>query len=121
MDIRTLWRDIRFLKLLAQLIFIVVLVVVRRLSRPLRSENSREGYATAWRQLRLGILANPRLASLLVVAVVLPVVIACFTGWKVWLNARVPFTWDVRLALWDRQLHGGRLPSDWLLTAANTP
>jgi general L-amino acid transport system permease protein len=28
MDIRTLWRDIRFLKLLAQLIFIVVLVVV---------------------------------------------------------------------------------------------
>lgn len=86
------------------------LVVRERFAADLKPASAGEAYPVAWRRARAGTLANERLAAYAVVLVVLPLVVACYTGWKTWLGTVVPFTWDETLMRADRAIHLGRDP-----------
>ena len=102
-------------------VVITGLVVMTRMRRELRSLPASPGYARAWRILRESSLHNDRLVPFAIISIVLPVMAACFTGWKVWLNAELPFSWDASLARWDVVIHGGRPPSDYLHPLVEIP
>lgn len=74
-------------------------------------------YADAWRAARRGLLTDERFSAYVVVVATMPLYVACYTGWKMWLNATLPFTWDATFATWDRVLHGGRQPWEWVAFA----
>jgi hypothetical protein len=94
-------------------------VVFERL-RARRDLPPRDAYCIAWRRLRARHLSDARVASYVVACVLIPLVVACFTGWKVWLNRTLPFAWDTSLAAVDYKLHGGHYPWELLQPFASS-
>lgn len=86
-------------------------VVVRhRFAADLKPQGARAAYPVAWRRAREATFTNERLAAYAVMLIVLPTVVACYTGWKTWLAATLPFRWDPTLMRLDRALHFGTDP-----------
>lgn len=83
------------------------LLVRERMRGATRALPAPQGYRVAWRSVRTRRLA---IGQYLHIAAVFPLYVACFTAWKCWLDERIPFTWDARLAELGRLLHGGRYP-----------
>jgi hypothetical protein len=65
-------------------------------------------------EIRSNILAPERLMAALPVFLLLPVFMSAFSSFKALIPAIQPFAWDVTFAEWDRVLHFGRHPWEWL-------
>jgi PAP2 superfamily protein len=66
------------------------------------------------RRLATRILTMRRICTALPVLLLLPVFAETFTYLKMQIPHMVPFAWDPVFANWDRVLHGGREPWEWL-------
>lgn len=64
--------------------------------------------------LRSTALAPERLLAALPIFLVLPVFMSMFSSFKVLIPTIQPFAWDATFAEWDRVLHFGRHPWEWL-------
>jgi membrane-associated phospholipid phosphatase len=106
--------SLSYIQILVTSIAVVVGLVVYERVRIHRELAAGEGYTQAWRRLRTGRLSDRRVASYAVACLLIPFVVSCFTGWKVWLNRTLPFAWDGSLAALDRSLHGGHAPWELL-------
>jgi hypothetical protein len=67
-----------------------------------------------WVHFRREYLGARRLTSVLIAWAFLSVYIALFGHWKADIGTSVAFTWDERFMQWDRALHFGRHPWEWL-------
>jgi PAP2 superfamily len=65
-------------------------------------------------QLTSRFLTAERIAAALPVLLLYPMFISAFVELKASIPAIQPFAWDAQLAAWDRVLHGGRQPWEWL-------
>jgi PAP2 superfamily protein len=106
--------DLSYAQLAITSVAIIVGLVIYERVRTRRELSPAKGYRQAWLRLRAGRLNNARLASYTLVCVLMPLVVASYTGWKVWLNVAAPFVWDSSLGALDRALHGGRNPWELL-------
>ncbi len=70
---------------------------------------------------RRRILAPERVIGAALVLLSLPVFMSAFSGVKMSIPAFRPFTWDPTLATWDRVLHLGRHPWEWLHPLTGSP
>lgn len=66
-------------------------------------------------------LTRARLLHALPVLMLFPIFAASFTIFKASIPIIHPYSWDVRLARWDRALHGGTQPWIWLQPIAGHP
>lgn len=62
-----------------------------------------------------------RILNALPVLVLVPVFASSFSIFKSAITVLHPFAWDVQLAEWDRMLHGGVHPWEWLHYLLGTP
>ena len=95
-----------------------------------RDVAGKEGWRLAWRQFVAG-RGNPRVLLGVVLAVLLTASVAVLhDGFKNLLTLGRYHSWDVQFAAWDRTLHGGRYPHEylaaiwtrpWLLSLATAP
>ncbi|HTO81700.1 MAG TPA: phosphatase PAP2 family protein [Methylomirabilota bacterium] len=63
-----------------------------------------------WTEMTGRMLPVERLAQALLLLAIFPVFAATFSYFKIAIPAFNPFSWDIRLADWDRSLHGGLDP-----------
>jgi hypothetical protein len=108
-----------YIQLAITTVAIILGLLIHERVRDGRELSPREGYRRAWRRLRSSRLSDARLASYVVVCGLMPLLVACYTGWKVWLNVSVPFAWDESLATLDRAIHGARYPWEMLQPLLN--
>ncbi len=66
------------------------------------------------KQLTSQFVTAERLAAVLPVLLLFPLFISTFGVFKGLITAIQPFAWDARFAEWDRVLHGGYQPWEWL-------
>jgi hypothetical protein len=64
--------------------------------------------------LRSNYLNSQRVLQALPVLIFFPIFISAVTSFKIMLPDINPFSWDQTLAEWDRILHGGIMPWQWL-------
>lgn len=81
------------------------LLLVRRPARPL--EALRDDLRHHLRPVERLLLAVPVIA-------LVALFMSAFSSWKVMLPELAPFAWDARFERWDRALHGGVAPWQWL-------
>src|SRR5262245_57568805 len=74
-----------------------------------------------WGDLRSRYLTAPRVTGFLVVFLCLPLFMNTFGSYKQAIPRLVPFCWDVRFSEWDRGLHGGTDPWQWLQPLVGQP
>ncbi len=67
-----------------------------------------------WTQVRARYLTAARLAPAVPVILFMPIFLSAFTGFKVMIPLINPYSWDPTFAEWDRLLHGGIHPWEWL-------
>lgn len=67
------------------------------------------------------LLTPERLVGALIVLALLPSFVSVFSGIKMTIPAFQPFTWDPFFELWDRRLHLGRHPWEWLQPLLGRP
>jgi hypothetical protein len=67
-----------------------------------------------WVGFRREYLSSRRLTSVVLAWLLLSVLMTVFMHWKADLGTRIPFSWDERFMRWDRTLHFGRHPWEWL-------
>jgi hypothetical protein len=72
-------------------------------------------------QLREKLLSPKRIGNAIPVLIMVPVAMSSFTWLKVMIPIVNPFTWDIRLAEWDRALHGGFYPWQLLQPLLGVP
>ncbi len=68
----------------------------------------------AVQEIRHNCLQRERLVNALPVVLLLPVFMSSFTSFKIMLPEINPFSWDELFAAWDRQIHAGSQPWQWL-------
>jgi hypothetical protein len=71
--------------------------------------------------LKTRIITAERIAFALPVLIILPLMISSSSFLKIAIPAIVPFSWDPAFADWDRLLHGGQQPWQWLQPLLGTP
>jgi len=69
-----------------------------------------DGWRENWRRFRTRYLTVPALIRALVAGSAMCVVINVYGSWKRIIPRIAPFTWDARLAEWDRAIHFGHDP-----------
>jgi PAP2 superfamily protein len=79
------------------------------------------GWRVAWHGARRGAINNDRLGGLVLVAALTPLLMNTFGAWKSSIPAMVPFQFDPLLAAFDRSLHFGRDPWQWLQPILGRP
>jgi hypothetical protein len=94
---------------LAYVIWVVAVVRPPRLARYLHTE------------LRSRFLTAERIAAALPVLLLYPIFVSAFMVLKGSIPAIHPFDWDPQFAAWDRALHGGRHPWEWLQPVLGHP
>ncbi len=67
-----------------------------------------------WHNLKRDVLIPERLAIALPILLLLPPFFSAFSSLKSMIPLIHPFSWDPQLAEWDRLLHFGRHPYEWL-------
>lgn len=67
-----------------------------------------------WRGFGREYLTRQRLASVLLAWAALTLLTPLFLHWKADIGSVVPFMWDERFMRWDRAVHLGRHPWEWL-------
>jgi hypothetical protein len=87
---------------LAYVIWTIAVIRPPRLVRHLHTE------------LRSRFLTAERIAAALPVLLLYPIFVSAFMVLKGSIPAIHPFDWDPQFAAWDRVLHGGRHPWEWL-------
>ena len=78
----------------------------------------------AWylhQQIKSQFLTTERIAAVIPVLLLYPVFISTFGVFKASITAIQPFAWDAQLAEWDRVLHGGYQPWEWLQPLVGHP
>jgi hypothetical protein len=108
---RFLWFHAGILGLLTLCYVMWVMAVVRppRLASYLHTE------------LRTRFLTAERIAAVLPVLLLYPAFVSAFTVLKASIPAIHPFDWDPQFAAWDKALHGGRHPWEWLQPVLGHP
>jgi PAP2 superfamily len=100
--------------------FVVALAVVHVI-HVLVIRRPRHVFRTVFADLRDSWFTPERLAKALPVLVLFPVFISAFGSFKSAIPAIQPFVWDAQFAAWDKWLHGGRYPFEWLLPVIGHP
>jgi hypothetical protein len=77
--------------------------------------------AETWRGFGREYLTAQRLTSVLLAWAALTLLTPLFLHWKADIGAVVPFVWDERFLRWDRALHFGRHPWEWLQSWLGRP
>lgn len=67
------------------------------------------------------LLTPERIVGATIVLVLLPSFVSVFSGIKMTIPAFQPFSWDPFFELWDRRLHLGRHPWEWLQPVLGRP
>ena len=79
------------------------------------------GYRIAWRELRWRVASPAWIASVFMLAIVLPLSLAVFSATKRAIPAIQPFAWDVVLERASLTIHGGRHAWQWLQPIVGHP
>lgn len=74
----------------------------------------RPGDPATWRRLSRRWLGARRIVGALIVLATLPVLLDVLAGYRLALTDVKPFTYDEMFMVWDRWLHFGRHPWEWL-------
>ncbi len=98
----------KFLLIVAFLVFCLYLAYLALVVRPARV------FVFAFEQLRTVFCSWERWAYALPIIVLLPPFFATFTAIKTMIPVAQPFAWDPLFAEWDRWLHFGTHPWQWI-------
>jgi hypothetical protein len=93
-------------------LYLVGYLVYDRCRSANRSVPAGVWYPATWRRLRSH--SRERLASYALVVATFPLVLAGYSGWKIWSNEVHAFAYDASLHALDGYLHAGRQPWEWL-------
>lgn len=85
--------------------YLLHILIVRRPDYPLRY---------AWDDLRSRLHLPERLLLGIPLMLLLSIFMSVFSSWKVMIPDLQAFSWDASFAEWDRVLHGGIAPWQWL-------
>ncbi len=74
----------------------------------------RAGWALTWRRFRASYFNTERATAAILAGLCIAVSINAFGAWKLSIPRVHPFDWDARIAAFDKALHFGRYPYQWL-------